>query len=108
MLRMLNLGCGKRFHADWINVDFCSCAPEVQACDLSGGLPFPDADFDVVHHLSHRSSLARALEEAGFVHPRPCRADESAIPGFNAYLLDIEPDGSTRKPDSLFMEAVKP
>lgn len=255
MLRMLNLGCGKRFHADWINVDFHSCAPEVQACDLSCGLPFPDADFDVVYHshlLEHfprrqgpellrqclrvlkpggvlrcavpdleamarqylvqlegalagdaqsrqryewimlemfdqmarersggemleywkcqpmpaedyvyervgaearqaraalraagklrpaeapavehprpdaatlgafrlsgevhhwlydRYSLARALEQAGFVQPRPCRADESAIPGFNAYLLDLEPDGSTRKPDSLFMEAVKP
>jgi len=26
---------------------------------------------------------------------------------FNTYLLDIEPDGSIRKPDSLFMEAIK-
>jgi predicted SAM-dependent methyltransferase len=254
MLRMLNLGCGKRFHPDWVNVDFCACAPEVLACDLSQGLPFPDADFDVVYHshvLEHfprqhglgflrecrrvlkpggilrcavpdleamarlylsllegalagdqrsreryewimlemfdqmvrersggemleywkrepmpaedfviervggevrqalaalrsagktrpadapppeplprpdaaaigafrvsgeahhwmydRYSLARALEEAGFAQPHPCRADESAIPGFNAYLLDIEPDGAVRKPDSLFMEAV--
>jgi len=50
MLRMLNLGCGKRFHPDWVNVDFCASAPEVLACDLSQGLPFPDADFDVVYH----------------------------------------------------------
>lgn len=254
MLRMLNLGCGKRFHAEWVNVDFRASAPEVLACDLSQGLPFPDAGFDVVYHshvLEHfprlqglgflrecwrvlkpggilrcavpdleamarlyltllegalagdaqsrdryewimlemfdqmarersggemleywkrqtmpaedfvfervgaearqaraalraagklrppetpavehprpdaaalgafrlsgeahhwmydRHSLARALEEAGFSQPRPCRADESAIPGFNAYLLDIEPDGAVRKPDSLFMEAVK-
>jgi predicted SAM-dependent methyltransferase len=254
MLRMLNLGCGKRFHADWINVDFHANAPEVIACDLSQGLPFPDADFDVVYHshvlehfprqqglgflrecwrvlkpggllrcavpdleamarlylsllegalagnaqsreryewimlelfdqmvrersggemLEHwkrqpmpaedfvfervgaearqardalraagklrppeaqavaparpdaaaigafrlsgeahhwmydRYSLARALETAGFSAPRPCRAHESAIPGFGAYLLDVEPDGAVRKPDSLFMEAAK-
>jgi hypothetical protein len=34
-----------------------------------------------------------------------CRADESQILNFHAYYLDIEPDGSVRKPDSLFMEA---
>ncbi len=255
MRRMLNLGCGGRFHPDWVNVDFRACAPEVMACDLSRGLPFPDASFDVAYHshlLEHfpraqaggflreclrvlkpggvlrcavpdfeamarqylaqlegalagdegnreryqwimlemldqmvrersggemldywkqdpmpaqeyvfarvgaearqaraalraagklrpagvaapaparpdpaaigafrssgevhhwlydRHSLAQALLAAGFVQPRPCRADESAIPGFNAYLLDIEADGGVRKPDSLFMEAVKP
>lgn len=253
MLRMLNLGCGKRFHADWVNVDFHSSGPEVLACDLAQGLPFPDAEFDVVYHshvlehfpkaqglaflrqclrvlkpggvlrcavpdfeamarlylsllegartgdaqsrdryewimlemfdqmvrersggemLAHwkrepmpaedfviervggevrqalaavraakkagsaappptgrpgaeaigafrlsgevhhwmydRYSLARLLEAAGFAGPRPCRADESAIPGFNAYLLDVEADGAVRKPDSLFMEAEKP
>ena len=36
-----------------------------------------------------------------------CKADELRIPKFNAYLLDIEVNGSVRKPDSLFMEAVK-
>ncbi len=55
-----------------------------------------------------RYSLGKLLEEAGFVEVRVCMANESKIPNFNNYLLDIEPDGSTRKPDSLFMEAIKP
>ncbi|MCM0753974.1 methyltransferase domain-containing protein [Desulfovibrio aminophilus] len=250
MARMLNLGCGRRFHPDWVNVDFRSSGPGVLACDLSRGLCFADQSFDVVYHshvlehfpkpqapgflreclrvlrpggvlrcavpdletiarlylrllegasagdstsreryewimlelldqmvrersggemLAHwkrepmpaedfviervgsevrralaavraakraapaawtrptaaeigafrlsgeahhwmydRYSLARLLEEAGFKEPRVRRADESAIPGFNAFLLDIEADGSTRKPDSLFMEAFRP
>lgn len=55
-----------------------------------------------------RFSLARILERAGFENVRACRADESAIEGFAAYGLDLEPDMSVRKPDSLFMEAFKP
>lgn len=55
-----------------------------------------------------RYSLAMLLKGAGFVRSRKCAADESSIPAFNSYLLDIEPDGSVRKPDSLFMEGVKP
>ena len=52
-------------------------------------------------------SLARLLQEAGFAEVRVCRADESIIPDFNGYLLDIEENSSVRKPDSLFMEAIK-
>lgn len=55
-----------------------------------------------------RYSLACLLERAGFISVRRCNADESSIRDFNSYLLDIEQDGSIRKPDSLFMEAVKP
>lgn len=55
-----------------------------------------------------RFSLGRLLDGAGFVGVTPCAADVSRIPEFNSYLLDIEADGSVRKPDSLFMEAVKP
>jgi len=54
-----------------------------------------------------RYSLAKLLKEAGFNNPRVCKANESAIPNFSGYYLDIEPDGSIRKPDSLFMEATK-
>ncbi len=54
-----------------------------------------------------RFSLAQALEEAGYSNPRVCKADTSAFPGLSRYGLDIEPDGSTYKPDSLFMEAHK-
>lgn len=54
-----------------------------------------------------RYSLRLLLENAGFKHASVCRADESQIPNFNSYLLDIEADGSVRKPDSLFMEGQK-
>lgn len=53
-----------------------------------------------------RYSLRRYLEQAGFIDVRVCRADESMIPDFNSYGLDIT-DGKVRKPDSLFMEGVK-
>jgi SAM-dependent methyltransferase len=51
--------------------------------------------------------LRAALETAGFTSIVRCRADESAIPGFAAYELDVR-DGHPRKPDSLYMEAVAP
>lgn len=54
-----------------------------------------------------RYSLKVLLQDAGFHNVRVCQADESDIPKFNSYLLDIEADGSVRKPDSLFMEARK-
>ncbi len=249
-MRMLNLGCGKRIHPAWVNVDFQVSAPDVVACDLTKGIPFPSASFDVVYHshlLEHfsrnqapaflsechrvlkpggilrsivpdlevitrryleelekaaacekgaldrfewmtielldqlvrhepggqmlkywkrvpipaeefviermgtevrgvlaglrrtpavlddsgghpgpsalgafrlsgevhqwmydRVSLTRLLQDAGFVDIVRLGAGDSAISGFQAYGLDLEPDGSVRKPDSLFMEAVKP
>jgi predicted SAM-dependent methyltransferase len=54
-----------------------------------------------------RYSLGALLRDAGFQNIRVCQADESDIPNFNSYRLDIEADGSVRKPDSLFMEAQK-
>lgn len=54
-----------------------------------------------------RFSLQRLLNQAGFVDVKVCNADESAIPAFNSYELDIL-DKKARKPDSLYMEAVKP
>ena len=54
-----------------------------------------------------RLSLRRLLEQSGFRDPRRCAADQSRIPGFAGYDLDTL-GGRVRKPDSLFMEAVKP
>jgi predicted SAM-dependent methyltransferase len=54
-----------------------------------------------------RYSLHQLLKQVGFTEIRVCRADESKIPDFNAYELDIY-QGNIRKPDSLFMEAIKP
>lgn len=55
-----------------------------------------------------RYSLKKILQECGFKAIKKCKANESRIPYFNNYLLDIESDGSVRKPDSLFMEGIKP
>ncbi len=53
-------------------------------------------------------SLGELLESVGFAHPQRFSATESQIPDWNSFHLDSEPDGRTYKPDSLFMEAVKP
>lgn len=55
-----------------------------------------------------RHSLARALEAAGFSEPKELGAAESRIPGWASFHLDTEPDGSIYKPDSLYMEAIRP
>jgi len=54
-----------------------------------------------------RFSLSRLLQITGFKNIKVCRAEESNIPEFNSYFLDIEQNGQVRKPDSLFMEAEK-
>lgn len=55
-----------------------------------------------------RLSLGALLQQVGFSEIRVCAANESRIPRFNSFLLDLAENGSTRKPDSLFMEAIKP
>lgn len=50
MKNYLNLGCGRRFHPAWTNVDFTAMGDEVIGYNLTQGIPFPDASFDVVYH----------------------------------------------------------
>lgn len=50
MQKFLNLGCGRRFHPNWTNVDFTSTGDGVITHNLTQGIPFPDASFDVVYH----------------------------------------------------------
>lgn len=47
---MINLGCGTRFHPDWVNIDKYPVDQNVMAYDLRLGIPFPDNTFDVVYH----------------------------------------------------------
>ena len=54
-----------------------------------------------------RISLASLLQEVGFMDIKVCQAHESRIESFDDYQLDREGE-LVRKPDSLFMEAVKP
>ena len=50
-------------------------------------------------------SLGSLMRDAGFTGISRIGAGESAIPGFANYRLDVDGTGSTRKPDSLYMEA---
>jgi len=65
-MKRLNLGCGSRVHADWINVDFVAAGPGVQSYDLRKGVPFPDECFDVVYH-SHVLEHFQRPAAAGFL-----------------------------------------
>jgi SAM-dependent methyltransferase len=55
-----------------------------------------------------RYSLGNLLEGAGFESPIQQTATSSLIPNWREYQLDADPDGKAHKPDSLFMEAIKP
>ncbi|QUY40607.1 hypothetical protein [Acaryochloris marina] len=55
-----------------------------------------------------RYSLARLLKECGFEQITQRSATESYIPGWSSFNLDTEADGNIYKPDSLYMEAIKP
>lgn len=54
-----------------------------------------------------RFSLRQLLNQNGFSEIHICSAFDSRIEGFLSYGLDVV-SGTVRKPDSLFMEAVKP
>ena len=60
-MHYLNLGCGRRFHTAWTNVDFTSASEGIIAHNLTKGISFPDASFDVVYHshlLEHFPKVA--------------------------------------------------
>ena len=54
-----------------------------------------------------RYSLSQAVVAAGFSSFEVRAAGQSAIPGFARYGLEMR-DGNERKPDSIYVEAVKP
>jgi predicted SAM-dependent methyltransferase len=68
--RMLNLGCGHRYHPDWVNVDIAHDNPSIMLADVSKGIPFPDQHFDVVYH-SHMIEHIRLTDVQRFL--RDCR-----------------------------------
>jgi Methyltransferase domain len=59
-VRALNLGCGARFHPDWVNLDIQPVAPEIIKWDLHGELPFPEKSFDAVYHSHVLEHFSRA------------------------------------------------
>lgn len=65
-------------------------------------------DGEVHQWMYDRFSLARLLQEAGFIDPTICTASDSQIPDWSSFHLDTIPDGTIIKPDLLFIEARKP
>lgn len=62
---------------------------------------------EVHQWMYDRYSLGKLLEQSGFTDIAMKTGKDSDIPDFSSYHLDVLPDGSVRKPDSLFMEAKK-
>lgn len=63
---------------------------------------------EVHQWMYDRYSLARILVRSGFIDPTQQTASRSRLPGWENIYLDINPDGSVYKPDSLYMEATRP
>ena len=64
------------------------------------------ASGEVHQWMYDRYSLKRLLENAGFVNVKICTANESRIPVYERYSLDVL-SGIVRKPDSLYIEGSK-
>ena len=68
-MKYLNLGCGSRYHAEWINIDIAPSGEGVIKHDLSQGIPLADAGCDAVYH-SHL--LEHLRQPAAFQFMREC------------------------------------
>jgi predicted SAM-dependent methyltransferase len=57
--KKLNIACGARYHADWVNIDFHPRGNEVKKVNILKGLPFEDSSFEVAyssHFFEHITS----------------------------------------------------
>lgn len=75
----------------------------------SGGGSDPRKSGEVHRWMYDRISLIRMLEEVGFERCEVLSYDRSSIPDWDKYNLDVSRHGPfPRKPDSLFVEGIKP
>jgi len=65
-LPYLNIGCGHRYHPDWVNIDMVAQGEGVIEHDLSKGLPFRDEQFEVVYHSHVLEHIPREAVGAFF------------------------------------------
>lgn len=49
-MKLLNLGCGTRYHSSWTNIDFTSEDKNIIEHNLIDGIPFDNQTFDVLYH----------------------------------------------------------
>ncbi len=106
-LTMVNLACGRRFHDDWINLDFHGDGTRVRAANLLGRLPFDDDSVDVaysshfVEHLDDEQLGTFVAEVRRILRPggvfRVVVPDlENLAREYLARLSDVRADPSTR------------
>ena len=75
---------------------------------LQGASKDPRETGEVHRWMYDRFSLGNLLQEVGFEECRVCAYDDSGIPSWDQRNLDVSLYGNyPRKPDSLFMEAIK-
>lgn len=48
--RCLNIGCGRRYHRDWTNLDLEANDPSVIRHDVTQGIPYDEQHFDAAYH----------------------------------------------------------
>jgi predicted SAM-dependent methyltransferase len=56
----VNVGCGSRYHPDWLNFDIVPAGPGVVACDLTRGMPMADNSCDAIYHSHVLEHIGRA------------------------------------------------
>src|SRR5271166_2578243 len=61
---LLNVGCGRRVHDDWVNLDLVAHLPGVIPHDIRRGLPFRDNSFSAVYHSHVLEHLRRSSAHA--------------------------------------------
>ena len=62
---------------------------------------------EVHQWMYDRFSLSRLMTESGFASPQLMTHGTSQIPGWSTYALEVAPDGTVHKPDTLVMECTK-
>jgi len=61
---LVNLGCGSRFHPDWLNFDVHPVSSSVIACNLIDGVPLSDASCDAVYSAALLEHLSPSQAES--------------------------------------------
>ena len=64
---LLNIGCGRRYHRDWVNLDLDSTDPAIIRHDVTRGVPFEPSQFEAVYH-SHLLEHLRPEQGEGLIH----------------------------------------
>ena len=106
----LNLGCGRRRHADWTNCDLEPDGSDVIACDLRRPLPFVSASCDAVYaaHVLEHLTPGEAGRLVAEIHRvlRPGGIARLVVPDLEgiarAYLESLERAATEHSPERLW------